>query len=48
MAKMKNLSVVEDEIFKFLRKAFSLSPNKMMSAFKMLKEKLERLESNAL
>lgn len=48
MAKMKNLSVVEEEIFKFLRKAFNLSPNKMMSAFKVLKEKLERLEGKPL
>jgi len=33
MAKMKNLSVVEEEIFKFLRKAFSLSPNKNDECF---------------
>ena len=48
MAKMKNLSVVEEEIFRFLRKAFKLSPHKMISAFKVLKEKLEKLEGNPL
>jgi hypothetical protein len=48
MAKMKNLSIVEEEIFKFLRKSFSLSPSKIISAFKSLKEKLERLQGNPL
>lgn len=48
MAKMKNLSVVEEEIFKFLRKAFTLSPNKILQAFKTLKEKLEKLEGSPL
>jgi len=48
MAKMKNLSVVEEEIFKFLRKSFSLAPDKIIPAFKNLKEKLERLEGNPL
>ncbi len=48
MAKLKNLSIVEEEIFRFLRKAFSLSPNKMTGAFKVLKEKLERLKGNPL
>ncbi|QEC67095.1 hypothetical protein FRZ67_07255 [Panacibacter ginsenosidivorans] len=48
MAKMKNLSVVEEEIFRFLRKSFSLAPNKMIPAFKSLKEKLQRYEGNPL
>jgi hypothetical protein len=48
MAKMKNLSVAEEEIFQFLRKAFSLSPNKMTTAFKELKEKMEKLKGNPL
>ncbi len=48
MAKMKNLSVVEEEIFKFLRKSFSLAPSKVIPAFKALKEKLERLQGNPL
>ncbi len=48
MAKMKNLSTVEEEIFRFLRKAFSLSPNKILEAFKTLKQKLEKLEGDTL
>jgi len=48
MAKMKNLSVVEEEIFKFIRKSFSLAPNKIIPAFKSLKEKLERYKGNPL
>jgi len=48
MAKMKNLSVVEEEIFRFLRKSFSLSPNKIIPAFKLLKEKLQRYQGNPL
>jgi hypothetical protein len=48
MAKLKNLSIVEEEIFRFLRKAFSLSPTKMTGAFKALKEKLERLKGDPL
>lgn len=48
MAKMKNLSVVEEEIFKFIRKSFSLAPNKIIPAFKLLKEKLERYKGNPL
>lgn len=48
MANMKNLSVVEEEIFRFLRKSFSLAPNKMIPAFKSLKEKLQRYEGNPL
>ncbi|MFZ5976699.1 MAG: hypothetical protein ACOYU6_03450 [Bacteroidota bacterium] len=48
MAKMKNLSTVEEEIFKFIRKSFSLSPQKLLPAFKSLKEKLEQLEGHPL
>jgi hypothetical protein len=48
MAKMNNLSTVEEEIFKFIRKSFSLSPKKIIPAFITLKEKLERLEGNPL
>jgi hypothetical protein len=48
MAKMKNLSVVEEEIFRFLRKSFSLAPNKMIPAFKALKDRLERYKGNPL
>jgi tetratricopeptide (TPR) repeat protein len=48
MANMKNLSVVEEEIFKFLRKSFSLAPQRMIPAFKALKEKLERYQGSPL
>ncbi len=48
MAKMKNLSVVEEEIFRFLRKSFSLAPGRVIPAFKSLKERLERYKGNPL
>ncbi len=48
MAKMKNLSTAEEEVFRFLRKAFSLSPNELVPTFTGLKEKLEKLEGNPL
>lgn len=48
LAKMKNLSTVEEEVFKFIRKSFSLSPQKLIPAFKSLKIKLESLEGNSL
>ncbi len=48
MAKMKSLSIVEEEIFRFIRKSFSLSPQKLIPAFKNLKEKLQLLEGNPL
>jgi hypothetical protein len=48
MAKMKNLNVVEEEIFYFLRKSFSLSSHKMITAFIELKKKLEKIEDNPL
>jgi len=48
MAKMKNLSVVEEEVFRFLRKSFTLAPDKMIPAFILLKEKLQRYEGNPL
>ncbi len=48
MAKMKNLSIVEEEIFGFLRKSFSLAPNRVIPAFVFLKEKLQRYEGSPL
>lgn len=48
MAKMKSLSIVEEEIFRFIRKSFSLSPQKLIPAFKSLKEKLIQLQGNPL
>ncbi|HNP45195.1 MAG TPA: hypothetical protein PKM63_12975 [Panacibacter sp.] len=48
MANMKNLSTVEEEIFRFLRKSFSLEPDKINQAFLLLKEKLQHYEGNPL
>jgi uncharacterized NAD(P)/FAD-binding protein YdhS len=46
MAKMGNLSLVEEEIFKFLRKSFNLSPDKLRPEFEKLVEKLKKYEKN--
>jgi hypothetical protein len=48
MAKMNNLNIVEEEIFKFLRKSFSLNPSEVLGEFKLLKEKLEAIKGNPL
>ena len=48
MAKMQNLSVVEEEVFKFLRKSFFLKPKQVKSSFVSLKEKLEKYEESPL
>src|ERR1700761_1739845 len=46
MAKMGNLSLVEEEIFKFLRKSFNLSPDRLKPEFTKLLEKLKKYEKN--
>jgi hypothetical protein len=46
MAKMGNLSLVEEEIFRFLRKSFNLSPDKLKPEFEKLLEKLKKYEKN--
>jgi hypothetical protein len=46
MAKMGNLSAVEEEIFSFLRKSFSLAPAQIRSEFGRLLEKLKTYEKN--
>ncbi|WP_447642216.1 MULTISPECIES: hypothetical protein [Chitinophagaceae] len=49
MAKMKNLTIVEEEIFNFLRNSLKQKPGKKMTeAFFNLKNKLERYEGNPL
>ncbi|MGC4102483.1 hypothetical protein [Ferruginibacter sp.] len=45
MAKLHNLSVVEEEMFKFLRKALSLPPNKLKPEFEKLLQKLKQFEN---
>ncbi len=46
MSKMKNLSVVEEEVLSFLKKSFTLNERKILPAFKFLKEKLEKHKGN--
>lgn len=46
MAKMENLSLVEEEIFLFLRKAFNLSPRELKPEFEKLLAKLKKMETN--
>ncbi len=46
MAKMENLSLVEEEMFKFLHKSFHLSPQKLKPEFKNLLEKLKQFEQS--
>ncbi|MDB5249521.1 MAG: hypothetical protein JWQ40_3915 [Segetibacter sp.] len=46
MAKMENLSIVEEEIFKFLRNSFHLSYRKIRPEFEKLLVKLKSIENN--
>jgi hypothetical protein len=46
MAKMENLSQVEEEIFRFLRKSFKLSPGALRPEFGKLLEKLKKYEKS--
>src|ERR1700744_3582132 len=46
MAKMGNLSRVEEEIFKFLRKSFNVTPDRLKPEFEKLVEKLKKYEKN--
>ena len=48
MAKMQNLSVVEEEIFRFLKKSFHLDKKQVKVAFIVLKGKLEKYKDNPL
>jgi hypothetical protein len=48
MSKMNNLSVVEEEVFKFIKKSFGLTTKKLTPAFISLKEKLEKLQQNSI
>jgi len=48
MARMKNLTVVEEEMFKFLRKSFGLSPRKMKPELEQLLYKIKHLEKSRL
>ena len=46
MAKMKKLSVVEEEMFKFLRNSFHVSANKLKPEFEKFLQKIKQLEKN--
>ncbi|MEO8721698.1 MAG: hypothetical protein ABI297_02195 [Ginsengibacter sp.] len=46
MAKMQNLSLVEEEMFKFLRKSFYLSAKKLKPEFENLLKKIKELETS--
>jgi hypothetical protein len=46
MAKMENLSLVEEEIFSFLRKSFKLSARALRPEFAKLLEKVKKYEKN--
>ncbi len=46
MAKMKNLTVVEEAIFKFLRDTFNISTKKLKPEFEKLLDKIKYLEKN--
>jgi len=46
MARMENLTVVEDAMFKFLRQSFTLSPRKLKPALETFLHKIKHLEKN--
>jgi hypothetical protein len=46
MAKMGSLSVVEEEIFRFLRRTFHLSPKQLKPEFAKLLQQLKQLKGS--
>ncbi len=46
MSKMENLSVLEEEIFKFLRNSFHLNKRELPAAFEQLLLRIRKLEEN--
>jgi hypothetical protein len=46
MAKMKNLTVVEEEMFRFIRNSFSSSPRKLKPELEKFLNKIKHLEKN--
>jgi hypothetical protein len=46
MSKMENLSVVEEEIFRFLRQSFHLRPKQIPPAFQQLLDRIKKYERN--
>ena len=47
MAKMENLSAVEEEMFKFLKNSLRLSPRQLKPEFEKLLNKLKQYEKNS-
>ena len=48
MSKMENLSIVEEDIFEFLRRSFRVEKNDLKHEFQRLLEKLKTREKNPL
>jgi hypothetical protein len=48
MAKMKNLTVVEEEMFRFLRQSFDVSPKKIKPELEKFLDKIKHLEKDRL
>jgi hypothetical protein len=46
MAKMKNLTVVEEEMFKFIRNSFDVSPRKLKPELEKFLHKIKHLEKD--
>jgi hypothetical protein len=46
MARMKNLTVVEEEMFRFLKRSFSLSPRQLKPELEKFLDKIKHLEKN--
>ena len=46
MAKMKNLSLVEEEIFKFLRRSFYISSRELKKEFEILLNTIKHFETS--
>ncbi|HWI90495.1 MAG TPA: hypothetical protein VNT20_04430 [Flavisolibacter sp.] len=48
MAKMENLGPVEEDVFKFLQRSFSLTPSQLKPEFQKLLDKLKQYENDRL
>jgi hypothetical protein len=48
MAKMKNLTLLEEEILKFLRRSFSISPDKMKDELQRFLQRIKKFERSRL
>jgi hypothetical protein len=46
MAKMENLTVVEEEMFRFLRASFQMSRHKLKTEFEAFLKKIKQFEKN--